>query len=171
MLSKRIISCLDVRDGKLAKSVKFVNTKDIGDPVVQAKKYYEECLDELVFYDITASSDKRDIMIDVVNQVTHLSSVDGAVVLNDKFDVMHIGAEIRISDTDIGKGLTDVMIIDKEGNKHPRQIEEKGTRHRSAYRFALKNPESLVMVISQDGPISVVKRVGDEVHVWEDVST
>ena len=69
MLSKRIISCLDVRDGKLAKSVKFVDTKDIGDPVVQAKKYYEEGLDELVFYDITASSDKRDIMIDVVSSV------------------------------------------------------------------------------------------------------
>ncbi len=69
MLSKRIISCLDVRDGNLAKSIKFVNTKDIGDPVVQAKKYYEEGLDELVFYDITASSDKRDIMIEVVSQV------------------------------------------------------------------------------------------------------
>ena len=69
MLSKRIISCLDVRDGKLAKSVKFVNTKDIGDPVVQAKKYYEDGLDELVFYDITASSDRRDIMIDVVSSV------------------------------------------------------------------------------------------------------
>lgn len=69
MLSKRLISCLDVRDGKLAKSIKFVNTKDIGDPVVQAEKYYNEGLDELVFYDITASSDKRDIMIDVVSAV------------------------------------------------------------------------------------------------------
>jgi cyclase len=69
MLSKRIISCLDVRDGKLAKSVKFVDTKDIGDPVVQAKKYYEEGLDELVFYDITASSERRDIMIEVVSRV------------------------------------------------------------------------------------------------------
>ena len=69
MLSKRIISCLDVRNGKLAKSVKFVDTIDIGDPVVQAKKYYEEGLDELVFYDITASSDKRDIMLDVVSSV------------------------------------------------------------------------------------------------------
>ena len=69
MLSKRIISCLDVRDGKLAKSVKFINTKDIGDPIIQAKKYYEDGLDELVFYDITASSDRRDIMIDVVSQV------------------------------------------------------------------------------------------------------
>jgi imidazole glycerol-phosphate synthase subunit HisF len=69
MLSKRIISCLDVRDGKLAKSIKFVDTKDIGDPVVQAKKYYEDGLDELVFYDITASSENRAIMIDVVERV------------------------------------------------------------------------------------------------------
>ncbi len=69
MLRKRLISCLDVRDGKLAKSIKFVNTKDIGDPVSTAKKYYDEGLDELVFYDITASSDKRDIMIDVVSNV------------------------------------------------------------------------------------------------------
>ena len=69
MLSKRIISCLDVRNGNLAKSVKFVDTKDIGDPVVVAKQYYEQGIDELVFYDITASSDRRDIMIDVVSNV------------------------------------------------------------------------------------------------------
>lgn len=69
MLSKRLISCLDVRDGKLAKSIKFVDTKDIGDPVEKAKQYYEDGLDELVMYDITASSDKRDIMIDVVSEV------------------------------------------------------------------------------------------------------
>ena len=69
MLSKRIISCLDVRNGKLAKSVKFINTLDIGDPVLTAQKYYEEGIDELVFYDITASSDNRNIMIDVVSEV------------------------------------------------------------------------------------------------------
>lgn len=69
MLSKRIVSCLDVRDGNLAKSVKFVNTKDIGDPVSTAKRYYENGIDELVFYDITASSDKREIMLDVVSRV------------------------------------------------------------------------------------------------------
>jgi cyclase len=69
VLSKRIISCLDVRDGKLAKSVKFVDTKDIGDPVVTAKKYFEDGIDELVFYDITASSEKRNIMLDVVSSV------------------------------------------------------------------------------------------------------
>ncbi|MBD3647692.1 MAG: imidazole glycerol phosphate synthase cyclase subunit, partial [Pseudomonadales bacterium] len=69
MLSKRIIACLDVRDGKLAKSVKFVDTRDIGDPVAKAKEYYDDGLDELVFYDITASSDRRNIMLDVVEQV------------------------------------------------------------------------------------------------------
>ncbi|MGD9200562.1 MAG: imidazole glycerol phosphate synthase subunit HisF [Chitinispirillia bacterium] len=69
MLRKRLISCLDVRDGNLAKSIKFVDTKDIGDPVVKAKQYYREGLDELVFYDITASSDNRNIMIDVVKSV------------------------------------------------------------------------------------------------------
>ena len=69
MLSKRVIACLDVRDGKLAKSVKFVDTKDIGDPIEKARAYYEDGLDELVFYDITASSDKRAIMLDVVERV------------------------------------------------------------------------------------------------------
>jgi cyclase len=69
MLSKRLISCLDVRDGRLAKSIKFVDTKDIGDPVKKAKQYYEDGLDELVMYDITASSDERNIMIDVVSNV------------------------------------------------------------------------------------------------------
>lgn len=69
MLSKRVIACLDVRDGKLAKSVKFVDTKDIGDPVDKARQYYEDDLDELVFYDITASSDDRGIMLDVVERV------------------------------------------------------------------------------------------------------
>jgi cyclase len=69
MLSKRIIACLDVRNGRLAKSVQFVNTQDIGDPVDAARRYYEQGLDELVFYDITASSDNRNILIDVVSRV------------------------------------------------------------------------------------------------------
>jgi cyclase len=69
MLSKRIIACLDVRDGQLAKSVKFVDTKDIGDPVETARRYYLQGIDELVFYDITASSDHRAILLDVVSAV------------------------------------------------------------------------------------------------------
>ncbi len=69
MLSKRLIVCLDVRNGKLAKSVKFVDTKDIGDPVEKARQYYEDGIDELVLYDITASREKRDIMIKLVEKV------------------------------------------------------------------------------------------------------
>jgi cyclase len=69
MLSKRIIPCLDVRDGKLTKGIKFKGNVDIGDPVEMAEFYYKEGADELVFYDITASSDARDIIIDVVRRV------------------------------------------------------------------------------------------------------
>jgi cyclase len=69
MLSKRIIPCLDVRDGKLTKGIKFKGNVDIGDPVDMAAFYYEEGADELVFYDITASSDRRDIMIETVRKV------------------------------------------------------------------------------------------------------
>ncbi len=69
MLSKRIIPCLDVRDGRTTKGVKFRNNVDIGDPVAMARYYYEEGADELVFYDITASAEGRGIMLDVVRSV------------------------------------------------------------------------------------------------------
>jgi imidazole glycerol-phosphate synthase subunit HisF len=69
MLSKRLIPCLDVRDGRLTKGVKFKGNLDIGDPVEMASHYYEEGADEIVFYDITASSDRRKIMIETVRSV------------------------------------------------------------------------------------------------------
>jgi imidazole glycerol-phosphate synthase subunit HisF len=98
MLSKRLISCLDVRDGKLAKSVKFVNTKDIGDPVSTAQRYYDDGIDELVFYDITASSDNRGIMLDVVSKVASqvfipFSVGGGLRTVKDCADVLLAGAE------------------------------------------------------------------------------
>jgi imidazole glycerol-phosphate synthase subunit HisF len=98
MLSKRLIACLDVRDGKLAKSVKFVDTRDIGDPVQKAREYYEDGLDELVFYDITASSDKRNIMLDVVEAVAEqvfipLSVGGGVRSVADATDLRLAGAE------------------------------------------------------------------------------
>ena len=71
MISKRIIPCLDVRDGKLTKGIKFKGNVDIGDPVEVAREYYEQGADEIVFYDITASAEGRDIMIDVVKRVAH----------------------------------------------------------------------------------------------------
>ena len=98
MLSKRIIACLDVRDGKLAKSVKFVDTRDIGDPVAKAREYYLDGLDELVFYDITASSDKRRILLDCVEKVAAQVfipfSVGGGVrSVGDATDLRLAGAE------------------------------------------------------------------------------
>ncbi|MCG8452147.1 MAG: imidazole glycerol phosphate synthase subunit HisF [Spirochaetales bacterium] len=69
MFQKRIVVCLDVRDGKTTKGVKFQGNVDIGDPVEMAADYYRQGVDELVFYDITASSERRSIMIDVVRRV------------------------------------------------------------------------------------------------------
>jgi cyclase len=68
MLTKRIIPCLDVKGGRVVKGVKFRDHRDAGDPVVLAGHYYSEGADELVFYDITASSDGRPIMVDVVER-------------------------------------------------------------------------------------------------------
>lgn len=98
MLSKRIISCLDVRDGKLAKSIQFVDTRDIGDPVAKAREYYEAGIDELVFYDITASSEGRGIMLDVVSRVAEqvfipFSVGGGLRTVDDCSRVLLAGAE------------------------------------------------------------------------------
>jgi cyclase len=69
ILTKRIIPCLDVREGRVVKGVKFVDIRDAGDPVELAQRYYNEDADEITFLDITASHEKRDIMIDVVRRV------------------------------------------------------------------------------------------------------
>jgi len=69
VLAKRVIVCLDVRAGKVTKGERFEGNVDIGDPVAMAERYYRDGVDELVFYDITASSDRRAIMIDVVRNV------------------------------------------------------------------------------------------------------
>lgn len=66
MLAKRIIPCLDVKEGRVVKGVNFLDLRDAGDPVENARFYDEEMADELVFLDITASHEKRNIMIDVV---------------------------------------------------------------------------------------------------------
>lgn len=70
MLAKRIIPCLDVRAGRVVKGAKFQNIMDVDDPVLLAEKYSELGADELVFYDITASNEGRDIFIDVVEKTS-----------------------------------------------------------------------------------------------------
>lgn len=68
MLAKRIIPCLDVTDGRVVKGINFVDLTDVGDPVEIAKAYNDQGADELVFLDITATSDARDTMVDVVSR-------------------------------------------------------------------------------------------------------
>ena len=98
MLSKRIIPCLDVREGKTTKGIKFKNNVDIGNPVEMARMYYEAGADEIVFYDITASHEKRDIMIEVVRNVAKSIfipfSVGGGIrTVDDMRKVLLAGAE------------------------------------------------------------------------------
>jgi len=69
MLSQRLIVCLDVRDGRLTKGIKFQDNIDLGDPVAAARRYYEEGADEIVFYDITASAENRSLFLEVVERV------------------------------------------------------------------------------------------------------
>ena len=69
MLAKRIIPCLDVDNGRVVKGIRFVSLTDAGDPVAQAKRYDHEGADELTFLDITASSDRRAIVAELVRRV------------------------------------------------------------------------------------------------------
>src|SRR6266851_2274689 len=98
MLAKRIIPCLDVRAGKVTKGVKFLENVDVGDPVAMARYYYEQGADEIVFYDITASNERRGIMIDVVSAVAReifipFSVGGGLRTLEDMRAVLLAGAE------------------------------------------------------------------------------
>jgi len=98
MLAKRIIPCLDVNAGRVVKGVNFVSLRDAGDPVEIARRYDAEGADELTFLDITASSDQRDIIIDVIeavaNQVFIPMTVGGGVrKVNDVRRLLLAGAD------------------------------------------------------------------------------
>ena len=98
MLAKRIIPCLDVKDGRVVKGVNFLNLIDAGNPVEVARRYEEEKADEIVFLDITASSDKRDIIIDVVKKIseqvfTPLTVGGGVRELDDIRRLLNAGAD------------------------------------------------------------------------------
>jgi len=98
MLSKRIIPCLDVSAGKVTKGIEFQGNVDVGDPVAMARAYYEQGADELVFYDITASNERRGIIIDVVRAVAReifipFSVGGGLRTVEDMRAVLLAGAE------------------------------------------------------------------------------
>jgi cyclase len=98
MLTKRIIPCLDVKDGRVVKGVNFVGLRDAGDPVECAARYDEEGADELCFLDITASHEKRGILMDVVRQTAEQAfmplTVGGGVrTENDVRELLKAGAD------------------------------------------------------------------------------
>ena len=115
MLEKRIIVCLDVKDGRTTKGIKFKENKDVGDPVKMAETYYKEGVDELVFYDITASAEKRKIMIDVVRRVAEKI-----------FIPFSVGG--GIADTDDMRGVllagAEKVSVNSQAVKNPSVIEE-----------------------------------------------
>jgi imidazole glycerol-phosphate synthase subunit HisF len=98
MLAKRIIPCLDVTAGRVVKGVNFVNLRDAGDPVELAARYNEQGADELVFLDITASSDDRNTMVDVVRRTAQevfipLTVGGGIRSVDDARRILHAGAD------------------------------------------------------------------------------
>lgn len=115
MLTKRIIPCLDVKDGRVVKGINFVNLIDAGDPVECAKAYSDLNADELIFLDITASSDNRDTIVDVIKNVA-----------KNVFIPLTVGGGIRTVD-DMRKILmagADKISINSSAVKNPDLINE-----------------------------------------------
>ncbi|MGN0456512.1 MAG: imidazole glycerol phosphate synthase subunit HisF [Acutalibacteraceae bacterium] len=120
MYAKRIIPCLDVKDGRVVKGTSFVNLRDAGDPVEAAVAYDKQGADELVFLDITASSDSRAIVTDMVSAVA-----------NSIFIPFTVGGGIRTVDdfTDILRAGADKVSVNSAAVKNPDIINE------AAYKF------------------------------------
>ena len=115
MLTKRIIPCLDVDRGRVVKGVKFFDHVDAGDPVAQARKYQEDGADELVFYDISASHEGRQIMADLV-----------ARVMDEIFMPLTVGGGIRTLDdaTQLIQAGAEKVSVNSAAVKNPRLIAE-----------------------------------------------
>lgn len=115
MVAKRIIPCLDIKDGRVVKGINFVGLRDAGDPVENAIVYNEQGADELVFLDITASIDRRDIIIDLVKKVAE-----------NLFIPFCVGGGIKnITDIrEILKQGADKISINTAAFKNPKLIEE-----------------------------------------------
>ena len=141
MLAKRIIPCLDVTQGRVVKGINFVNLTDVGDPVEIAKAYYEQGCDELVFLDITATHQKRDTMVEVVERTA-----------DQVFIPFTVGGGIR-SVEDMNKMLragADKVAINSSAVRNPDLIRQ------GAEKFG-----NQCIVVAVDA-----KRVGDSWHVF-----
>ncbi len=98
MIKKRIIACLDIKDGRTVKGTNFVDLKDAGDPVELAAKYAEQGVDELVFLDISASQEKRNTLLDLVSKIAETIDIPFAVggginSVKDAKNVLEAGAD------------------------------------------------------------------------------
>ena len=119
MLAKRIIPCLDVKEGRVVKGTRFVNLRDAGDPVEVAKMYDQQGADEVAFLDITASHEKRDILIDIVRRTAE-----------EIFIPLTVGGGVRRLE-DIRKLLkagADKVSINTAAVKDPRFVERASKR-------------------------------------------
>jgi imidazole glycerol-phosphate synthase subunit HisF len=109
MLTKSIIPCLDVKEGRVVKGTNFLELRDAGDPVENAKAYEEQMADELCFLDITASHEKRKTIIDVVERVAHevfmpLTVGGGIKTINDIRETLRAGADkVTVNTTAVEK--------------------------------------------------------------------
>ena len=115
MLAKRIIPCLDVRDGKVVKGVNFTGIKEVGDPVECAIEYNKQGADEIVFYDITASHEGRGVMLDVVRRTAE-----------NVFVPLCVGGGIKTVD-DIRETLragADKVSVNSQAVQNPKLIKE-----------------------------------------------
>ncbi len=123
MLTKRIIPCLDVKDGRVVKGVRFLNLKDAGDPVEIARRYEEEQADELVFLDITASAENRKIILDVVRRTAEnifmpLTVGGGVRNLSDIRNLLKAGADkVSINTAAVKKPLLIKAASEKYGSQ------------------------------------------------------
>ncbi len=139
--AKRIIPCLDVKDGRVVKGVNFVGLRDAGDPVEVAKRYNEEGADELTFLDITASFENRDTIVHIVEEVAKhvfipLTVGGGIRKLDDIYALLSVGC--------------DKVSVNSAAIKRPELIDE------GAKRFGAQ-----CIVVAID-----VKKTGDKYHVY-----
>ncbi len=140
-LTKRIIPCLDVKNGRVVKGVNFVGLRDAGDPVEVAKRYNNEGADEITFLDITASNENRDTIVDVLRETAKevfipITVGGGIRTLDDIYRVLNVGC--------------DKVSINSHAVKHPDFVDE------AAKRFGTST-----MVVAVD-----VKRVGKGWNVF-----
>ena len=159
MLAKRIIPCLDVKDGRVVKGVRFLGLRDAGDPVEVASLYDKEMADEIVFLDITASFEKRPILIDVVKKTAErifmpLTVGGGIRNLDDIRELLNAGADkvsintSAVKDPELIKQSSDkfgnqciVVAIDAKRNNNSWQVYINGGRtptENDAVEWAIK---------------------------------